>query len=300
MKSGNVFWGVLLVVLGGLFLLENLGVVCFSLGELWRFWPLLLVFWGVSALVKDKRARWVVAALVAILLALVLFSLFSFRWSGCWSDDDFTNVETQVLSEPYDSGITHASLEISAGAAKVVVDGTTTEHLLQAETKSSIGECALSSVGSGDTRTLTLDIPRRGNRVHFGNIRNEALIRMNTSPEWEVSLGVGATSADLNLQPFNVKRVEVEAGATSVKIRLGMPKEETEVRIEAGASSVTIEVPREAACAVSIDAPLSSQDLDDFRKVHSGRYETENYGEGQPSIWIKINAGVSKVRINRN
>ena len=299
MKTGNVFWGVLLVVLGGMFLLESLDIVCFSLGELWKFWPLLLVFWGVAALVKDNRARWVVAALVAVLLALVVFSLFSFRWTGCWSDEDYGPAETQVLTEPFEKGITHASLDISAGAAKVIVEGTT-DQLLRAETVSSIGECTLTSSGTGETRALDLEIPARSHRFRFGRIRNEATIRLNPEPEWDITLGAGATSLDLDLRPFNIRRLGVEAGATSVTMTLGMPKEETDVRVEAGASSITIEVPREAACAVSVDAPLSSKDLDGFQRVHSGRYETENYGADQPSIWIKIDAGVSKVRVRRN
>ncbi|MBE0557816.1 MAG: hypothetical protein IH628_11340, partial [Proteobacteria bacterium] len=60
-----------------------------------------------------------------------------------------------------------------------------------------------------------------------------------------------------------------------------------------------IEVPQDAACAISIDAPLSSKDFDGFRKVRSGRYETENFDERDGAIWIKVNAGVSKVRVRR-
>ncbi len=298
MKSGNVFWGVLLVVLGGLILVNNLGIVSICLGDLWKFWPLLLVFWGITALVKDQKARWVVAALVAILLALILFSLFSLRWTGCWSDETSSDVQTQLLSEPYQADIKHASLEISAGAARVSIEGSTTQ-LLEAETKSSIGECTLSSWGTGDTRSLDLQVPGRGNRFRFGHIRNEAKIRLNTAPDWEISLGAGATSADLDLSAFDVKAVKVEAGATSVDIKLGMPKQGMEVRIEAGASSIKIEVPEDAACAVSLDAPLSSRNLEGFSKVSSGRYETENYDESGPSIWIKVDAGVSSVRISR-
>ena len=298
MKTGNVFWGVLLVVLGALFLLDNLDIVCINLGELWKFWPLLLVFWGIAALVKDKRARWAVSAVVAILLALVVFSLFSFRWTGCWSDDGPASVQTRLLTEPYEPGITNASLMINAGAAKVVIEGTT-DQLLEADTKSSIGECTLSASGEGDTRKLELQIPGKGKRFHFGRMRNEAMIRLNAAPSWEVSLGMGATSAELDLRPFTVRRVDVEAGATSVKVSLGMPKGETDVRVEAGASSVTLEVPTEAACTISIDAPLSSKDFDGFRKVGSGRYETENFDEQEGVIRIKIDAGVSKVRIRR-
>jgi hypothetical protein len=298
MKTGNVFWGVLLVALGALFLLDTLNIASICLGDLWKYWPLLLVLWGIGALVKNTKARWVVAALVAILLSLILYSFFSFRWVESSSEERDSNVQSQLLSEPYEPGITNATLEISAGAAKVIVEGST-DKLIEADTRSSFGKCTLSAWGEGDTRNIELKIPGHGGPFHFGRIRNEATIRLNETPSWEVSLGVGATSAELDLRSFAVKRLVVDAGATSLKLSLGLPKEETDVEIDAGASSITIEVPQAAPCAISIDAPLSSKDFDGFHKVESGRYETENFEAGPGAIHIKIDAGVSSIRVTR-
>ena len=298
MKTSNVFWGVLLLVLGGMFLLDNLDIVCISLGEVWKFWPLILVFWGISALVKDTRARWIVAAVSAVVVAVLAYSFFSFRWVGCHGDDVDAVVEAQHLSEPYDSSITSASLTIGAGAAKLILGGTS-DQLVDAQTRSSIGDCVLTSSGSEGRRDVDLEIPGKGHRLSFGRVTNEATIRLHPAPTWDISLGAGAASAELDLRPFDLKNVNIEAGATSVKLSLGMPKKETEVRIEAGASSITIEVPEQAACAISIDAPLSSKHFEGFEKIESGRYETEGFSEGAGKINISIEAGVSKVRVVR-
>ena len=298
MKTSNVFWGVLLLVLGGMFLLDNLNIVSIRLGEVWQFWPLILVFWGISALVKDTRARWIAAAVTAVVIAVLAFSLFSFRWVGCNGDDSEAAVEAQHLSEPYEPSITSASLTIGAGAAKVTLEGTS-DQLLDANTRSSIGDCILTSSGGEGRRDLRLEIPGKGHRLSFRRATNEAAIRLHQSPTWDISLGAGAASAELDLRPFDVKNIEVEAGATSVKLSLGMPKDETEVRIEAGASSITIEVPEQAACTISIDAPLSSKDFEGFEKVEGGHYETEGFSEGAGTIRISIRAGVSKVRVVR-
>lgn len=298
MKTSNVFWGVLLLVLGGMILLDNLNIVCISLGELWKFWPLILVFWGVSALVKDTRARWIVAAVTAIVVAVLAYSFFSFRWVGCNGDDFDATVEAQHLSEPYDPSITSASLSIGAGAAKVILEGTS-DQLLEAQTRSSIGDCVLRSSGSEGRRELDLEIPGKGHRLSFRRVTNEATIRLHPAPTWDISLGAGAASAELDLRPFDLKSVDIEAGATSVKLLLGMPKNEMEVRVEAGASSITIEVPEQAGCAISIDAPLSSKHFEGFEKVESGRYETEGFSGAAGTIRISIEAGVSKVSVIR-
>lgn len=49
----NLYWGFILIGIGILLLLDNLGVADF--GDMIRdFWPLLLVFWGLSILVRRR------------------------------------------------------------------------------------------------------------------------------------------------------------------------------------------------------------------------------------------------------
>ncbi len=50
----NYFFGVVLITIGGLFLLDNLGVADF--GDIVHdFWPLILVIWGLSILMRRKE-----------------------------------------------------------------------------------------------------------------------------------------------------------------------------------------------------------------------------------------------------
>lgn len=49
----NIFWGFILILFGVFFLLDNLGYVDFS-EIISNYWPLLLVFWGVSMLMRKK------------------------------------------------------------------------------------------------------------------------------------------------------------------------------------------------------------------------------------------------------
>jgi hypothetical protein len=53
----GTFWPVILIIVGGLLLLSNLGIL--PLGELKallaKWWPLILILIGVSALLKKGR-----------------------------------------------------------------------------------------------------------------------------------------------------------------------------------------------------------------------------------------------------
>ena len=43
--SGSVFWGIILIALGAIFLLANFDVIDY--GRIWNFWPLIVVILGL-------------------------------------------------------------------------------------------------------------------------------------------------------------------------------------------------------------------------------------------------------------
>lgn len=51
----NLIWGLILVVIGTIFLLENIGYDAWR--HLFKLWPLILIFWGVSKLYYGIKAR---------------------------------------------------------------------------------------------------------------------------------------------------------------------------------------------------------------------------------------------------
>ena len=50
-SAGTIFWGLTLVVIGGLLLARNLGYVIPIWGPLARYWPILIIAWGLLKLV---------------------------------------------------------------------------------------------------------------------------------------------------------------------------------------------------------------------------------------------------------
>ncbi len=84
MKFRNIFWGIILILLGVLFTLDNLHVIDFDWYNLWRLWPVVLVLWGVSILpVKDF--------IKIILVLVVLGASVSYMVNNTvhWNNHDF-------------------------------------------------------------------------------------------------------------------------------------------------------------------------------------------------------------------
>lgn len=51
------YWlGILLIVLGAIFLLDSLGVMAFK-SLMRHFWPVLLILVGIGILLKDRKSQ---------------------------------------------------------------------------------------------------------------------------------------------------------------------------------------------------------------------------------------------------
>lgn len=51
--GSNLIWGTILVILGLIFLLENLGIDVIE--HVWKFWPVILIIWGWSKIRNALR-----------------------------------------------------------------------------------------------------------------------------------------------------------------------------------------------------------------------------------------------------
>ena len=57
-RGDSLIWGIILIVVGGIFLLQQFNVDVFD--QVWRFWPVILIVWGANKLylgLKEKSER---------------------------------------------------------------------------------------------------------------------------------------------------------------------------------------------------------------------------------------------------
>ena len=81
--EGGLIGGTVIVVVGLIFLLDNMGMV--SIGHLFRFWPLILVIGGLASLVSPQgRVKGLVLIVLGTLFELDALGIAHFRWSSLW------------------------------------------------------------------------------------------------------------------------------------------------------------------------------------------------------------------------
>ena len=298
MRMSTLFWGVLFVLIGGLFLLNNIGVLNVNWETIWRLWPMILIFWGISILVGRQRPPWYVVLLMICLMMFMVFAVAATQWFHHDFEYSSGGSYTQTFEEPLAPNTTRATFRLRSGAGRFYIRDTTSQ-LVKASTEVSFGKYTLSREQTDNSAYVTLDFRGRSVGWNFGGTKNRADIRLNAAPEWTIQLEVGASSADFDLTPYKVEELRIDAGASSMKVRLGARAEETHVTVKTGVSSTTLQIPESVGCELRMETALSGKRIHGFDKISNNRYQTANFETATKKIYIDVSAGVSHISVDR-
>ena len=123
MKFRNIFWGIILILIGVLFTLENLNIIDFDWYNLWRLWPVVLILWGVSILPVKSIFR-----IILVLLVLAFSILYMMDRTVEWCDEDYdisyyqdAKPANQEFIIPYEDSVQVASLDMEIAASTFVL-----------------------------------------------------------------------------------------------------------------------------------------------------------------------------------
>ncbi len=332
MRSDRLIPGTILVIIGIVFLLDNFGVIDFSWWSFVSLWPILLIIGGVNLVFAHNKSAWATTLKILVLVAgmsiLIVDGLthhsdnwpgWRFHWKRDYTDNDDNNIDTtdvvdtanggsversgesSTYRQAYKPGTTSATLNITGGATKYVLNGAT-DQLFEATTKDHIMNYSLK--GSLDSTSAVIDFDmtthKHGVRFNFGkNRQSRADIKLNSNPEWEINIESGASAADFDLSNFKVKKLSIQGGAASYDVKLGQPLKNTDIEIQTGAASVTIRIPQNAACHITTDTGLSSKKFDGFNKKDDDVYETPGFDKATNQMKISIEGGMSDFKVIR-
>ena len=307
MKSGNIFWGLLLIVLGGLIFLRNFDIFFFSWSSILRLWPLIFIFWGIAVLPVKSGIK----VLLSVITIAIGFSIlatnpqggyFWHRWDNDvridWDDEQEEEHpwSEQQFSETMDSSTEFAVLNMDAAAGEFVLSGVTSE-LFEFYTEGNVGPYEATTRKAGEDRVV-IDFDHKKFRGRH-NLHNTVEMRLNRNPLWTMNIDIGAADLEMDLTAYRVEKVDIDGGASAIKLKIGDKHPKTKVNIDAGAAGIKIKVPRESACEVHTSTVLSGRDLDGFNKIDRGLYQTPNFSDSANQVMITIDAAVSGVKVER-
>jgi cell wall-active antibiotic response 4TMS protein YvqF len=297
----GVFWPLLLIALGLIFLLQNFGFIS---GVSWlavaSLWPLLLVLIGLD--IAFAR-RWplptlvVEVAVIAAGLALVAYSpnlspgIFVFGNGNGPGENDVTVArgDATQLSLTLNGGATR-SYHVSGGATQLVE-----AHSANAD---------LRVRNSGTTRAdVRLDQTSSGffHPVNDGDVQ----IRIASDVPTSLTVNVGAGEFDVDLSDVRVTAATVNVGASSMRLVLPKPNGDVAIRMNGGASNIAIVVPGGIEARIATTGGLLSLRSDNTRLGSGGgtggcvacgsSVETSGYSAAQNRVTLTISAGASSI-----
>ena len=313
MKYRYLFWGIILISIGLLFILNNLGIISFSWQAIWSLWPLILIFWGISILPIKGTIK------VIILLAVVLGTLLFINrlpdnkpWFlglhhhyghnyNYWNDEpdedsSGTNNNDQNFTVPIDSFASKGILNLDAAAGNFKIEGET-KDFLDFSKKGEIGnyELTTSEINGGKNISIKL----QEGRTHGSFRKNKVDIKLNPKPSWNLILDIGAAELDLDLSNYKIDTARIESGASSMNIKVGELNPQTIMTFNAGASSINVEVPKNSGCQISSDSFLVSKNFQGFNRIGDHIYQTSNFASVPHKIFITVKTAVSSITVKR-
>lgn len=309
MNKEKLSWGLILLFVGGVLLLDNLDIIEFYWRSVFNMWPVILIIIGVNLLVPRRGIGNVISIIVTIAALAFLALRGTFPPHDNWwtfnnkdlSSERGTSREKSsgTFTHAYDNSITTAHLRIKGGAVTYEIHGQTDE-LFHAEATSTIGGHQLETTTNGSNADLTFSMrDTRKDNWNMQGDENRAEIRLNRNPIWHLSLDMGAGAAEFDLTEYKVAALRFNGGAASFEAKLGMPLEETTVTAESGVASVEIAIPRAAACKIVVKSGLSSKDFPGFTKQPDGSYTTAGYEGASNRFLIHLKGGLSSFTVKR-
>ena len=306
MSYHKIFWGLLLVIIGVLFILKNTGVLFFSWHTMWHLWPVILILWGISLIpVKDwiKLALSVGTVLITVLAVQIYAPKDDNNWEFEWNDNrhrdnnqDEVTSYNNVMSENFDSLTKYAELKLNIGVGNFQIKDSTDKLI---EVKHDNDKANYSMTAKAEDSLTRIELSLEKGDFDKGNVRNNVVMKLNPIPSWDLDLNVGAAEVDFDLSGFKTRNVKIQGGASDIVLKLGAILPLSDVKLEAGAASITVKIPESAGCEIVSNTFMSSKNFKGFNKIGKQLYQTPNYAASKNKIKIDLQAGVASVDVKR-
>lgn len=316
MSYKKVFWGIILIIIGSLFILKNLEVIYFDWEMILSMWPVLLILWGISIL-PIKSSIKLILSLASIVIAFLVVDQYEERvyhgfrlWDRDiefhhegdrdWKKEEYNTYQWeqgQKLTADYENK-ENASLDFDAGAGKFMISEASESNLATFIRKGDGGKYSMKTRTNGDRQYINFQLNTKDLSGDYKK-DNTVNIILHPDPLWDFNFDIGAAKIDFDLAEFRTNKVDIDGGASSIDLKLGDRHDKTVVEIDAGASELNIKIPTGSGCKVKTSTFLSGKSLKGFTEKGNGEYETSNYDNSDKKIDISIKAAISDIKISR-
>jgi hypothetical protein len=294
-RRGGLVGPAILIGLGIVFLLNNLGVLGWSIWEtLLRLWPVLLVAAGLD-LILGRRSIW--GSLLALVLTFAVIA--GALWLSGAGVGSAQAPRSQEIAQPLGE-VDQAELTIDPGVGRLYVEAASDSPNLVEGTVGLVRreELAQESTVQGQRARFTL----RTERASFGPFTagwvGQRLWDLQLSPRVPLRLkaNLGLGEMELDLSELTLEDVDAELGLGQTVVTL--PAEgRFEARIEGAIGQTVVVIPEGLAARVRLDTGITARQLPDDYRCADDICTSPHYDTADDRVDLEVSQAIGNLVI---
>lgn len=285
---------VILIALGVIFLLNNLGLIELNVWDVvMRFWPILLIAVGLDILI-GHRSAWGAAIALIVVLAILAGGIVFFdkqpRWTNASEKIEIPlrNVENAIVT--IDPALGYLHLGALPKGAHTLVEG---------DVRPLIGEEISETIDFSGTRA-TVDLRTKGFIVvpffsgWSGQPSWDLALHPGVAIDMIVDFGVG--KVELDLRDLQIGEIQAEHGIGQL-ILLLPPEANDDIFLKGGIGEILVVIPKNVGVRLSADVGIGNVRVPSGYARDGDFYISPGYAAAEKQIEMVIDLGIGSVQV---
>jgi hypothetical protein len=288
-------WGIFLLFLGIVFLLQSLDVLPWALwGTLWHFWPVLIIIIGLGFLLARFNV-WLVSVLIlALLFACLGIAIWQYGPSAPIGQS------TESYSAPL-GGLEQAQIEVDLTLGSLTMSSLPLGSLnfVEADSKVRNGNAGMRvDFRRQDSEGRLYLSEEHANLPFWNEDDNRYQVRLTRNIPLTLNIKSTVSDNELDLSGLKVTELRLDIDAANCKVTMPSSTETVNAYIDIDAANLEVDIPDGVAAKIQADTNLGSFDINGSRFTKQGDYYiSEGFDTAQNRIYLEIDSDVSRVQI---
>lgn len=292
-KQINLVGPTILIGIGVIMLLNNLGYLDWGLWEIVSLWPVLMIAAGLELLVGRRSLVGAFAA--AIVVAALLVGAIWFV--GIAPADGERSAQAIHVSEPLND-IEAARVTLAPSVGQVNIDALADSgSFVEGTIRYRRNEHVTQDFAGGTTARLVIKTRGSYNIVAAGpGLKHAWDLSFNPDTKLDLDTDVGIGDANLDLRDLHIDDVKVDFGIGEVTLELPATGE-FDIDVDGGIGSISIKVPEGMALRVRTDTGIVGRDMPPGYVRNGDYYTSPGYNNAENRANVILGLGIGSIAI---